>query len=172
MGGRIASYFMKTLLLCRHAKSSWADAALPDLDRPLNERGLKAAPFMGELMREKKLRPKVILSSPALRAKATAEILRRSGELKGEFLIDHRIYEASPHTLSQVVRELDDECNSAMLVGHNPGMEGFIRYLTGNIEPMPTAALAIFDLNIEKWKEITDGCGKLRHLYRPKEEMS
>ena len=87
---------MKTLFICRHAKSSWADAALADFDRPLNERGLTTAPFMGKLMREKKLRPKIILSSPALRARATAEILKKSGAFAAEIRLAHSIYEASP----------------------------------------------------------------------------
>ncbi len=162
---------MKTLFLCRHAKSSWADPALSDFDRPLNERGLKAAPFMGELMRENKLRPNIVLSSPALRARATAEILKRSGALAADIVFEHRIYEASPQGLRQVTAELNDSHNSAMLVGHNPGIEGFIRFLTGQLEPMPTAAIAVINLNIESWKDVDDGCGELLNLYRPKEEM-
>ena len=162
---------MKTLFLCRHAKSSWADADLSDFDRPLNERGLKAAPFMGELMREKKLRPNSVLSSPALRARATAEILKRSGNLVTDLRFEHRIYEASPQGLRHVIAELDDSLNSAMLVGHNPGIEGFIRFLTGQLEPMPTAALAVIKLDIDNWKDINDGCGELQNVFRPKEEM-
>ena len=162
---------MKTLFLCRHAKSSWADAALADFDRPLNERGLAAAPFMGELMLRKGLSPAIILSSPAGRARTTAELLKQSGSLDAEIRFDHRIYEASPQSLRQVVAELDDSIDSAMLVGHNPGIEGFIRFLTRQIEPMPTAALAVIKLDIDSWKDIDDGCGELQNLYRPKDEM-
>ena len=162
---------MKTLFILRHAKSSWADAALADFDRPLNERGLKAASFMGELMREKKLRPNIVLSSPALRVRATAEILKKSGALAADIVFEHRIYEASPQGLHQVIAELDDSHNSAMLVGHNPGIEGFIRFLTGQLEPMPTAALAVINLDIDKWNAIDDGCGELEAIFRPKDEM-
>ena len=162
---------MKTLFLCRHAKSSWTDAALSDFDRPLNERGLKAAPFMGELMREKKLRPNLLLTSPALRARATVEILKKSGTLAADIVFEHRIYEASPQGLRQVIAELDDSFISAMLVGHNPGIEGFIRFLTGQLESMPTAALAVIDLNVEKWSDIDHGCGKLLQILRPRDEM-
>lgn len=162
---------MKTLFLCRHAKSSWADAALSDFDRPLNERGLKAAPFMGELMREKRFHPAIILSSPAVRARATAELLKESGTLAAEIRFDHRIYEASPHSLSQVIAELDESFGSAMLVGHNPGIEGFIRFLTGQMEPMSTAALAVIKLNIDNWSAINEGCGELQSIFRPKDEM-
>ena len=161
---------MKTLFLLRHAKSSWTDPGLADLDRPLNERGIRTAPFMGELMKSSGLEPAVILSSPAVRARETAEAVKSAG-LGAEIRIEHQIYEASPHSLSQVVSELDDTHDSAMLVGHNPGMEGFIRYLTGQLEPMPTAALAVIELNIDEWSAVKDGCGELQKVYRPKEEM-
>src|SRR5436190_5546197 len=126
---------MKTLYLMRHAKSSWDDASLSDFEGPLNDRGLKAAPFMGKLMREKGLEPNVILSSPANRAKQTAMLVKDASGFPHEIRFDDRIYEASPQSLLQVASEIDDANMSAMLVGHNPGMEGFIRYLTGSLEP-------------------------------------
>ena len=162
---------MKTLLISRHAKSSWADAALADFDRPLNERGLRAAPFMGELMLRKGFSPAIILSSPAVLARTTAELLKQSGSLEAEIRFDHRIYEASPQSLRNVVAEFDDSIESAMLVGHNPGIEGFIRFLTGQLEPMPTAALAVIDLYVDKWRAIDDGCAELKSVFRPKDEM-
>ena len=162
---------MKTLFISRHAKSSWADAALADFDRPLNERGLRAAPFMGGLMRRRDLLPDAILSSPAARARQTAELLKNAGAFDAEIRFDHRIYEASPPSLRQVVAELDDWIDSALLVGHNPGIEGFLRFLTGHLEPMPTAALAVIKLNIDDWVNIDDGCGELKSVHRPKEEM-
>lgn len=162
---------MKTLFLLRHAKSSWSEPNLSDFDRPLNERGHRSAPFIGELMQINGFEPYVIMSSPALRATTTAELVKKAGKLAAEIRYEHRIYEASPHTLSQVVSETDDAYASALLVGHNPGIEGFIRYLTGNLEPMPTAALAVIDLKIESWLAISDGVGKLERIFRPKEGM-
>ncbi len=162
---------MKTLFLLRHAKSSWSEPDLADFERPLNGRGKKAAPFMGELMEQNGFVPQIILSSPAMRAKTTAELVRKAGNLIAEILFEHRIYESSPHTLSHVVSVTDDAYDSAMLVGHNPGIEGFIRFLTGDIELMPTAALAVIDLNIDSWSSINDGVGKLNKIFRPKEEM-
>ena len=153
----------------RHAKSSWDDASLSDFERPLNDRGLRSAPFMGKLMHEKGLEPALVLSSPAERAKQTALLVKEAGGFSHKIQFDHRIYEATPYSLAQVTSEIDDANSSAMLVGHNPGMEGFIRYLTGNLEPMPTAALAVIDLNIDKWNEINDGCGELQNIYRPKD---
>ena len=162
---------MKTLFVLRHAKSSWDDADLADFERPLNDRGKRTAPFMGKMMHEKGLEPSIILSSPAARAKQTALSVKDAGGFSCELRFDDRIYEASPHSLLQVVSEIDDAHASAMLVGHNPGIEGFIRYLTGNLEPMPTAALAVIDLNIDKWNEIADGSGELQNVFRPKDEM-
>ena len=162
---------MKTLFLLRHAKSSWSDPGLADFDRPLNERGIRAAPFMGEMMRRKGFEPAIIMSSPAVRAEQTAIAVKNSAGLNAEIRLEHQIYEASPHSLKQVVSELDDTYSCAMLVGHNPGVEGFILYLTGRLEPMPTAALAVIELNVDEWNAVDDGCGELRKVYRPKDEM-
>lgn len=162
---------MKTLYILRHAKSSWDDASLADFDRPLNGRGERAAPFMGKLMRKKGLLPDVVLSSPAARAKSTAKLAAKSAELDGKVSFDDRIYEASPQSLRQVVSEVDKACDSAMLVGHNPGLEGFIRFLTGVDESMPTAALAVIELDIEKWNDLDNGCGELQAIFRPRDEM-
>ena len=162
---------MKTLYLLRHAKSSWSDPELSDFDRPLNDRGSKAAPFMGTVMREQGFSPELILSSPAVRARQTAELVIGSAPLPGEFRFDERIYEASPQTLRTVVSEVGDDVDSVMLVGHNPGMEGFIRFLTGKTESMPTAALAVIGLRIEKWADIDASSGRLVRVIRPKEHM-
>ena len=162
---------MKTLFVMRHAKSSWDDASLADFDRPLNGRGERNAPVMGELMQRKGLEPDLILSSPAERAKQTAIAAKKAGGFDATIAYDERIYEASPTTLRKVASEINDSHSSAMLVGHNPGMEGFIRYLTGENERMPTAALAVIDLDVETWGEIDDGCGRLRKLVRPRDEM-
>lgn len=162
---------MKTLYVLRHAKSSWADAAMSDFERPLNERGNRAAAFIGELMADNGYEPYVILSSPAVRAKATAEIVKRSGGLDAEIRFEHRIYEASPQTLRQAISDIDDAYPSALVVGHNPGIEGLIRFLTGKIEAIPTAALSVIDLDIDNWGYIDEDRGTLTNIYRPKEEM-
>ena len=160
---------MKKLFILRHAKSSWDDVGLADFERPLNERGKRDAPFMGEFMRGKGFEPSVVLCSPAERAKHTALLVKDVGDFSCEIRFDERIYEASPHTLAQVISETDDAHAVAMLVGHNPGIEGLIRYLTGDLEPMPTAALAVIALTIDEWGEIADGCGELQNISRPKE---
>lgn len=163
---------MKTLFILRHAKSSWSDPSLSDFDRPLNERGSRTAPFMGKLMRKNSFNPKVILSSPALRAKETAIAVKKSGEFGAPLHFEPRIYEAGPEDLRQVVADLDEAYASAMLVGHNPGVEGLIGFLTGKIEPMPTAALAVISMDTKRWTEVDYHCGKLLAVYRPKDEMA
>jgi len=162
---------MKTIYVLRHAKSSWEDESLSDFERPLNERGTKAAPFMGELMTRRGYSPAVVISSPAKRAATTAELVKESGGIEAEVRLDHRIYEASPNTLRTVVAELDDSYDSVMVVGHNPGMEGFVRYLSGRIEPMPTAALAVIELAVDSWKDLDADSGKIIEIIRPKDEM-
>ena len=161
---------MKTLFVLRHAKSSWDDSSLADYDRPLNDRGKTAAPFMGRIMAERDLVPAVIFSSPAVRARETASLVKKAGKLDAELRFEERIYEASPQTLKQVVAGIDDEFRSAMIVGHNPGMEGFIRLLTGKLESMPTAALAVIDLDIARWEDVGSELGMLRQIIRPKDE--
>ena len=162
---------MKRLFILRPAKSSWTDIDLADFDRPLNDRGLQAAPFMGRYIAEQGYMPDAIVSSPAKRARETAGLVKENSGFVPDIRFDERIYEASPNTLREVASELPDQVNSAMLVGHNPGVEGFIRYLTGQIEPMPTAALAVIELEIDSWDQIDHLTGRLVTVIRPKTLM-
>jgi phosphohistidine phosphatase len=162
---------VKTLYILRHAKSSWDKPDLADFDRPLNERGLIAAPFMGEIIYDRQFQPDVILVSPAKRGKQTAILVKETAELKARIKYDDRIYEASPQILLQVVAEVDNKHESVMLVGHNPGIEGFIRYLTGKTVQMPTAAFAVIELNVKGWRDTDADDGNLKTVIRPKDEM-
>ena len=162
---------MKTLYLLRHAKSSWKEADVADFDRPLNERGRRAAPFMGRLLQTRGSSLEQIISSPARRARKTAELFKEAGEFRAEIAFDDRIYEASPTSLLYVVGGTDDTVNSLMLVGHNPGMEGLIQVLTGQSEAMPTAALAVIEIDVDSWTDIAAGLGSLRAILRPRDEM-
>ncbi|MEP6945440.1 MAG: histidine phosphatase family protein [Acidobacteriota bacterium] len=160
---------MKTLYLLRHAKSGWPDSSVGDFERPLSARGEKTAPFVGALMKENGLLPQTIISSPAKRARETAELVAETLEFADDIIFDQRVYEASPMRLIAIVSEIGNELDSAMIVGHNPGMEGIIWYLTGKMEPMPTAALAQIQLPVDRWNEITEGCGTLTEILRPKD---
>lgn len=162
---------MRTLLLLRHAKSSWDDHSLADRERPLNARGLAAAPFIGERLSSLKPRPDVIVSSPAVRARETASLIRAAGLREVPLVLNEKIYEASPNTLREVALSFPEDASCVLVVGHNPGLEGFIHYLTGVLEPMPTAALASMQLNIENWSDIDHLCGKILFVLRPRDEM-
>ena len=160
---------MKTLYLLRHAKSSWDDRSLKDFDRPLNERGLKAAPRIGAYMRKEKIRPETILSSPALRAKQTTTLVCEAAGLTSLVNFDERIYEASAPRLFEIVAGFADHLGTAMMVGHNPGFEELLSALTGESQRMSTAALACIELNVEKWSDITANSGRLKWLVKPKD---
>lgn len=162
---------MRKLLIMRHAKSSWDNPEISDFDRPLNPRGLQTAPFMGSQIYQNGLIPDLIISSPAKRAKQTAVLVRGSAGVETKIHFEDKIYEASPTTLLYITSELPDKYQSVLLVGHNPGIEGFIRILTGEIHEMPTAAVAQISLNIEKWSDISLNCGQIELLMRPKDLM-
>ena len=162
---------MKTLFVLRHAKSSWENPDWSDFERPLNSRGLDAARFIGNLIYERGLAPQLIVSSPAKRAKQTAVLVKEIAEISKRVVFDERIYEASPLTLFNLIREFDEKYNSVLIVGHNPGFENLVRVLTGEPVQMPTAALAKINLDSEIWSAIESGMGELEFLIRPKEEM-
>lgn len=160
---------MKRLYVLRHAKSSWDDASLADFDRPLNSRGLASAPLMGRTMAERGYLPDVVISSPAARAATTAKLAAEAAAIKDPILFEGRIYEASPQTLVRVISEIDQNASSAMIVGHNPGIEGLVSFLTGELAAMPTAALAVIDLEINEWNAASQQSGKLVEIITPKE---
>ncbi len=160
---------MKTLLLLRHAKSSWDAPALRDFERPLNERGLKAAPLMGRYLLKRKIRPDLVLSSPAERARQTAALVMEAARLTAPLRFDERIYDATVARLVEVVSQIEEESGMVLLVGHNPGMEELLEHLTGEIRRMPTAALAHVSLDIEKWNKVRERAGRLEEHVKPKE---
>lgn len=162
---------MKTLLILRHAKSSWDNPELADFDRPLNQRGLADAPLMGNVIRKNNLQPRIILSSPAKRAKHTAILIKEAAPFEAEINYVEDIYEASPLKLMRVISQINDENETALLIGHNPGLEGIIKTLTGEFYSMPTAALAKIELNIESWSEVSANSGSVNLFVRPKDEI-
>jgi phosphohistidine phosphatase len=160
---------MKTLLLLRHAKSSWKDTGQDDFDRPLNGRGLKAAPQMGKFLRKQKVQPDLVLSSPAERARQTTALVVEAAGLAAALRYDERIYEANVERLLEVVSQIEEGAQVVLLVGHNPGLEQLLEHLTGEQEALPTAALAQISLDIEKWSKVREHSGRLERLVKPKE---
>lgn len=146
---------MKTLLLIRHAKSSWATAGTPDHDRALNERGRRDAPQMGNRMRARGLEPDLIIFSSALRARTTAQLLAAAMDVPQERLReDKRIYASSSGKLMYLLQELDDELSSVMLVGHNPEMTELAQHFARDLPDMATTAVAQFTFDLASWRGI------------------
>lgn len=161
---------MKTVLLLRHAKSSWSDGALPDHERPLNERGQQAAPQMGRLLARLQLVPDLILTSTAVRARDTAELVARHSAYQGRLEPRSELYHASPQRCLAVLRDLPNLYTSVMLVAHNPGLEEVVSRISGDEQHFPTAALAQVELPIHSWSEFSDWRqGKLINIWRPRE---
>lgn len=160
---------MKTLLLLRHAKSSWDDPALRDFDRPLAARGKRDAPEIGKALETRGPLPDLIISSPAARARETLEAVIKSAHIDIPPRFDESIYGASSAELMRIIRRLPGESYCALLVGHNPGFEDTVSRLTGAPSRMPTAALAHLEFQIEDWKDVEDGQGKLIWLLTPKQ---
>ena len=159
---------MKSLLVLRHAKSSWSDPSLADHDRPLKKRGRRAAPLMGRLVRARGLLPEIIISSTARRARATALAVADAAEFKGVVHLDPRLYECEPENVISVLHEFPHD--RIMIVGHNPTLENLVRWLTGQETRLPTAALAQIDLPISGWTECRlDGSATLADVWRPRE---
>lgn len=142
---------MKTLLLMRHAKSSWDDSSLTDYERPLNERGKRDAPRMGRWLASQGFRPDRIVTSSARRARKTA---RRVAEALGytEIIEERRdLYMASPHAWLTMLHAIPDTAACILGVGHNPTMELLVEQLGGTRHAMPTAAVACFTIQEETW---------------------
>ena len=161
---------MKILVIMRHGKSSWADASLSDYDRPLNKRGKRDAPRMGKLIYQKDLVPQLIITSSAKRARKTAAAAADSFGYDGRIETIRDFYHADAETYIEQLNGVTNEFSRVMVVGHNPGMEELIEELTGLWERMPTAAVAVIELPIDKWSELSENIdGKLTNLWIPRE---
>jgi phosphohistidine phosphatase len=166
--------YMKTLLLMRHAKSSWKDSKLSDVERPLNKRGKRDAPVMGQLLIDRELIPQQILSSTAVRslqtAEAVLETITGSTDLAPKVEYLDVLYMAEPPEYYKALHSLPDEVERVMVIGHNPGLETLLQLLSNRIESLPTAVLAHLVLPIQTWSELTpDTTGELVDIWRPKE---
>lgn len=161
---------MKTLYLVRHAKSSWENANQSDHDRPLNQRGERDAPQMGQRLRKREDHPEVIISSSAVRAQTTAGILATAIEYPtSDISIDERLYGAEPEDVLSIIQDLDDGIHCAMLVGHNPTFTVLINALGRcNFDNVPTCSMAVLTFPMDSWKNITSIQGKLVDFDFPK----
>ena len=161
---------MKVLWLVRHAKSSWSQSDLDDFDRPLNKRGLAAAPELGRRMAAAGAEIDVIISSPAKRALATAKLIAEQiGYPESNIVTDERVYLASSGTLQDVVADAPKDASRLMLVGHNPGFTNFFNRLgDAHIDNLPTSAGGCFRFDSDDWSQL--GGGELTEYEHPKRE--
>lgn len=163
----------KQLLVMRHAKSSWSGQGLTDFERPLNKRGMRVTPQVATFIHSLGLTPGLIVSSSATRARMTAELFVEhcEGVSPEQIQLFKSFYHASASAYLDFLKRFSDESvDTLMLVGHNPGLEDFVERLSGQWDAMPTAAIAHFELNSDKWPAAGSSLdATLKHFWRPKE---
>ena len=161
---------MKTVILLRHAKSSWDSPASSDFQRPLNSRGIRDAPRIGVWIAEQGIRPDWVLCSAATRAQETLAGLQTTLDLGTNITITDDLYLATPTTAVELLSRVDDSVECSLVIAHNPGMEGLLWGLCGTDNSMPTCALAVIELPIDSWLATDLNChGTLQHLITPRE---
>ncbi|MCA9078140.1 MAG: histidine phosphatase family protein [Planctomycetaceae bacterium] len=161
---------MKTLLLMRHAKSSWDDPSVQDFDRPLNPRGNRDAPRMGQFLLQQDMSPDRVVTSTAVRAQATARFVAAECQLEHHITVVSDLYHAGVDDWQETVQSLSPEWNCVLCIGHNPGLEEFIGTLSSQYVRMPTAAIAHLTSRVDDWGDFADGTGvELQQVWRPKE---
>lgn len=160
---------MKTLLILRHAKSSWKKPELSDHERPLNKRGKKEAPKVGAYLKENDLLPDLILSSTARRAQDTAQAVAEACGFEGQVDLYPDLYLSEATTFLDILHCLPDDARRVLVVGHNPDVEDLLILLTDITEHMTTSALAVVDLPITSWDELNEATdGRLKQLWTPR----
>lgn len=161
---------MKTLLLFRHAKSSWSDPELADHDRPLKPRGIKAARRMGKLLREQNLHPDLVLCSTALRAHETLRLALEAAGIEPVIEYTGQLFHCDPAGFVSVLKKVDNSKDVVMVVGHNPGLEEFLSLITGQTEELPTAALVQLSCETTEWSQFGELTrGQVLSVWRPRE---
>ena len=171
---------MKKVILLRHAKSSWADPALEDHDRPLNKRGKSAAPVIAQWLAHRKHLPDTILCSSSRRTRETVEQMRKAVPDLPEAAIEPTLYHAAPGTMLERLKELPASAETAMLVGHQPGLGSLARLMSDGrekrrcrraYEHFPTAAAAVLELDIDDWSELDVAKARFVDFAKPRELM-
>jgi phosphohistidine phosphatase len=164
----------RRVTLLRHAKSSWGDPSLTDSDRPLNNRGERDAPMMGHRLLDQGVRPSLILTSSARRARQTARLVAREMNYPIEFIQgEPDLYLASPETMLEVIGRLEDSFNEILICAHNPGITELANQLCGiAIDNVPTCGIVVFEADVAKWNELGDADCKLVYFDFPKNRVT
>lgn len=159
---------MKKLYIIRHAKSSWNDVTINDFERPLNKRGKANAPMMGSRLKAKGVMPDIILSSPAQRAKSTAEMIARELEYAKKIVFNENIYESSVDELRKILTLVDDKNSTVFLIGHNPELNMLMDYYVKFYENIPTCGVVEVEFVCDRWADIAPKNAKLISFDYPK----
>ena len=164
---------MKKLTLIRHAKSSWEFPELMDYDRPLNSRGLKNAPEMGNRIAAKGIKPDLIVSSPALRAITTAGLIADRLGYAAERIVEiDQIYDAWLDDLVKVIHQVADDIHHLFLIGHNPGLLDLAKHFSHfEVLKFPTCAVVQIEFNTTKWKNLVGKSGTVNFYDYPKSKQ-
>lgn len=161
---------MKTLLIIRHAKSNWDATALNDFDRSLNERGKKDAPIMAQRLLDKKMIIDAFVSSPAKRAKKTAELFCTTYRKDiNDIIFVSALYHPTPETIFTVVEQLDNKLSNVAIFSHNDGITEFANKLAENfvIDNLPTCSVCAVEIKIDNWKNFTKSKKEFLFFYTP-----
>jgi len=147
---------MKTLVIVRHAKSSWNDPGLSDHERPLNKRGLRDAPMMGARLAEWGPPVDRVISSSAVRALTTAELITQEMGLPwDEILVEETLYHASEEEMLDLIQDQEDYIDGLMLFGHNPGMTALVNDLSDlGLGNLPTCGVVVIQFDVESWSQV------------------
>ncbi len=161
---------MKKIYLVRHAKSSWDDNKVKDIERTLNKRGEKDAPLMGKVLKEKGITPDLIISSHAERALKTAKLFCNELDIDENNILIHKdLYNAGRKDILQVIHQFDDNINTAMLFSHNPGLTDLANFLTnGKVYDLPTCGIVSLNCQIDNWAELDDSNCEIDFFEYPK----
>ena len=154
-----------TLLIFRHAKSSFD--APSDHERVLTEFGQKQAMFMGELLEEKQLKPDYVLCSSALRAKETMELAMSTGKWVCDSSVTDALYETTAEATLKLIKQMRDDDQTIMLVGHEPVWSDLASRLTGQSASFNTAGVACISFTTSHWCEVEFGSGSFEWYENP-----
>lgn len=169
---------MRTLLVLRHAKSSWDQPGLADIDRQLAPRGQTAAPLIGRHLRKRGWQPDLVICSPAARTQETWQLVQSEIGRDIPCKTLRTLYLAAPSQILAVIRRTPDDVGTLMVIGHNPGLERLAVSLSGSGDnkdlaqlrtKFPTAALAVITFDAAHWSQAAAGAGRLEAFVRPKD---
>ena len=158
-------------MIMRHGKSDWDSDAQSDHARPLANRGILSAERMGEVIRDLGTIPGLVISSTAVRARATAELARITGGWPSRLILEDDLYGASPRGALEVVERYAGDCERVMIVGHEPTWSMLIRQLTGGSCAVRTATVADIEIHASDWDAITSASGTLVSLLQARQFM-